>query len=151
MFKKVFILKNILSGFIIFVFIQSLFFKFSDSFETQYIFGILADWSGLNWFGAYGGYLIGVAELIVSALLLTRYNPFGAVMAVGIMTGAIFFHLVTPLGIVQPAFNDVGEIVGNDSGALFIMACFVWLSAVVLIIQDLTSSKSLIRSAVDEF
>ncbi|WP_191603310.1 hypothetical protein [Marinomonas algicola] len=146
MFKKIVTLKNILSGFIIFVFIQSLFFKFSDSFETQYIFGILANWSGLAWFGDYGGYLIGIAELIASALLLTRYNPFGALMAIGIMTGAIFFHLATPLGIVQPAFNHLGEVIGNDSAALFIMACFVWISAVILTIKDVTLPNSVIRS-----
>ena len=43
-------------------------------------------------------------------------------MAFGIITGAIFFHLFTPLGI------DVG-----DGGVLFAMACGVWASATALL------------------
>ncbi|MCZ2722194.1 hypothetical protein O1D97_11235 [Marinomonas sp. 15G1-11] len=150
MLKQHINLKNILTAFIIFVFVQSLFFKFTDSFETQYIFGILGEWSGLNWFGVYGGYLVGISELIVSLILVTRYNPLGALMAVGVMTGAIFFHLATPLGIIQPAFNESGDIIGNDSGTLFVMACFVWLSAVILTVKDMQSESSVLRLLVSK-
>ncbi len=48
------ILKWVLSIFIAFVFIQSLFFKFTGSPETDFIFGTLGEWSGLAWFGKYG-------------------------------------------------------------------------------------------------
>lgn len=142
MLKPYLTIKNALSAFIIFVFVQSLFFKFSNSFETQYIFGILGEWSGLPWFGSYGGYMVGVAELIASILLMTSWHGFGALKALGIITGAIFFHLATPLGIVQPEFNVLGEVIGNDGGILFIMACLVWLSALWLVIQDMKSSNS---------
>ena len=151
MFKKYLSIKNVLTAFIMFVFIQSLFFKFSGSHETQYIFGILADWSGFTWFGVYGGYLIGIAELIASIILLTRLHAVGALMAVGIMTGAIFFHLATPLGVVQPAFNEVGDIIGDDAGTLFVMACLVWLSAVTLVVRDLKSSSSSLLSFCVKF
>ena len=41
----------------------------------------------------------------------------GAELAIGIMSGASFFHLVSPLG-VDPY---------GDGGALFKEACTVWL------------------------
>ncbi|MBE1277186.1 hypothetical protein [Enterovibrio baiacu] len=122
--------------FIAFVFVQSLFFKFTGSPETTFIFGTLGEWSGLTWFGQYGAYMVGIAELIASILLFTRLHALGALMAVGTMTGAIFFHLFTPIGVAQPAFNEAGEVVGNDGGILFVMACLVWLSAAFLLYQS---------------
>ena len=61
--------KHLPATLIAFVFIQSLFFKFTGSYETEHIFGTLATWSGLSWFGSFGGYLIGIAELIAAILL----------------------------------------------------------------------------------
>ncbi|ASG04578.1 MULTISPECIES: hypothetical protein [Vibrio] len=130
---------------IAFVFIQSLVFKFSGSYETNYIFSTLGAWSGLGWFAVYGGYLIGTAELIASILLFSRWHGLGALMSVGIMSGAIFFHLFTPLGIVMPEFNQVGEVVGNDSGLLFAMACLVWLCAAFLVRRDLKNGDGLLH------
>ena len=98
---------------IAFVFIQSLFFKFSGSYETQHIFGTLADWSGLQWFGHIGGYTIGTLELIASILLFTRFWGWGAMLAFGIITSAVLFHLFTPLGIVMPEFDANGNIIGQ--------------------------------------
>ncbi|MGY3568916.1 hypothetical protein J4N42_03210 [Vibrio sp. SCSIO 43135] len=133
------------SAFIAFVFIQSLFFKFSGSYETDHIFGTLGEWSGLDWFGSAGGYVIGVAELIAAILLFTRFHGIGAVMSAGIMTGAIFFHLFTPLGIVMPEFNQAGEVVGDDGGLLFGMACLVWLSGGYLTVKDISSPAGSLR------
>ncbi len=134
--------------FIAFVFIQSLFFKFTLSPETQYIFGILATWSGLSWFGDWGGYMIGGAELVASLLLLSPFWVLGALGSLGIMSGAIFFHLFTPLGIPMPVFDEAGIIVGDDGGTLFIMACLVWLCSLILIIRDWQSENSLIRRLI---
>ena len=128
--------KHLPAAFIAFVFVQSLFFKFTGSYETDHIFGTLATWSGLSWFGTYGGYIIGIAELIAAILLFTRWHGLGAIMSVGIMSGAIFFHLFTPLGIPMPEFNAAGEIVGDDGGLLFGMACLVWLCAAFLSVKD---------------
>jgi hypothetical protein len=47
----------------------------------------------------------------------------GAGMAFVIISGAIFFHLFTPLGV---------EIKG-DGGLLFALACGVWLSSVAIL------------------
>ncbi|AWY00234.1 hypothetical protein A8139_09655 [Marinomonas primoryensis] len=144
------LLKYVPTVFIAFVFVQSLFFKFTGSYETNHIFGVLGDWSGLAFFGEYGGYIIGTAELIAVILLFTRVHGLGAMMSLGIMSGAIIFHLFTPLGIVMPEFNEVGDIVGNDGGLLFGMACLVWLSAAFLSFRDLTNRQGTLYKIADK-
>lgn len=135
-----------LSIFIAFVFLQSLPFKFSNSLETQHIFTTLAQWSGLSWFGVYGGYIVGGSELIAAVLLFTKLRPFAAIMAIGIMSGAIFFHLFTPLGIVMPHFDaSTGLQIGDDSGILFMMACLTWLCAIALTIIESKNTDSLLN------
>lgn len=161
-------LKIILTLVIAFVFLQSLPFKFTNSLETQHIFGTLAEWSGFTWFGQYGGYLIGAAELVAALILLiplallllqknlsaekraqlNKLHCLGALMAVGIMSGAIFFHLFTPLGIVMPHFDaTTGLQIGDDGGILFTMACITWVSALVLIVLHWKQEDSLIPQA----
>lgn len=131
------IFPKILSVFIAFVFIQSLFFKFTYSPETEYIFSTLEAWAqgfGVVGFfvppGIFNAYVIGTAELVASLLLLAGlflHKPLlqglGAVLALGVISGAIFFHLFTPLGI------DVLD----DGGTLFYMACGVWVSSAIII------------------
>ncbi|WP_294138479.1 hypothetical protein [Sphingomonas sp.] len=137
--------------FISFVFVQSLFFKFTDSPETQYIFGTLNEWAGgLGLPGVFAPngiasqYVVGTAELIASGVLLTSLSsrfriirPLGALLALGVISGAIFFHLFTPLGV--SVLNTDGT---RDGGLLFGMACGVWASAAALLWID----RDLIRS-----
>src|SRR5688572_30639208 len=74
------------------IMLQTLFFKFSAAPESVYIFTTL----GMEPWGRIG---IGVLELIASILILyPRTTAFGAILGVGLMAGAIFFHL-TKLGI----------------------------------------------------
>lgn len=127
------------------IFVQSLFFKFSASPETVHIFGVLGEFFGLQWFASYGGYIVGSFELIASVMLFLRFWPWGALLAFEIMSGAIVFHLFTPLGIEMPVFNELGEIAGNDGGELFVMACITWAAALALIVKDLTAEVSQIR------
>jgi len=118
--------------FVAFVFIQSLIFKFSGSQETVIIFNTIADWmvgvgipAGLaEGFRSYGGNTVGIFELIASVLILIpKTRVWGALLGLGVISGAIFFHLGTPLGV-----NRVVDEAGNtDGGALFIMACAVWV------------------------
>jgi uncharacterized membrane protein YphA (DoxX/SURF4 family) len=113
-----------LSAYIAFVFVQSLFFKFTGSEESIFIFSTLRAWSGIALFEPAGRWIIGICELIASILLLVpRLRIFGAALAIGIMTGAISFHLFTPLGV---------EILG-DGGELFILACGVWISGWIIL------------------
>lgn len=132
----------VLTIYIAFVFIQSLFFKFTDSPETQYIFGTLEAWgASLGWAGLFAPagifsqYVVGTAELIASAILLLALTerfgglrPFGALMSLGVISGAIFFHLFTPLGV--SVLNTDGT---RDGGQLFALACGVWVAAAILI------------------
>lgn len=113
-----------LCAYIAFVFIQSLFFKFTGAYESIYIFSTLRAWSGIALFEPVGRFAIGTFELIASILLfIPRLRVFGAALAIGIMTGAIYFHLFTPLGVV---------ILG-DGGELFTLACGVWISGWVIL------------------
>lgn len=144
------LVKYIPALFIAFIFVQSLFFKFSGSYETQYIFATLGAWSGFIWFAHYGAYLIGTFELIASILLFTRWHGLGALLGMGIMTGAIFFHLFTPLGTKMPEFDSMGKVVGNDGGELFILACFVWLSSAFLAIRDALSVDGILNKILQK-
>lgn len=127
-----------LALFIGFVFVQSLFFKFSNSFETQHIFGTIGQWmEGIGFlqfaaagFTAYGGYTIGTIELIATILILIRKTQvFGAALAFGVISGAIFFHLFTPLG-VSVIITEAGD---RDGGQLFAMAVLVSVSAATVV------------------
>lgn len=130
-----------LAVFVAFVFIQSLFFKFSGSEETVIIFNTIADWmAGLALlesisepFRAYGGTAVGGVELAASILILIPATRlFGAVAGLGVISGAIFFHLFTPLGIDRV----VDEAGNTDGGVLFYMACGVWVSCAVIIFLE---------------
>ena len=118
------ILAWVLSAYIAIVFVQSLFFKFTGAPESIYIFSTLRDWSGIALFEPAGRWIIGLCELTASVLLLVpRTRIFGATLAIGIMTGAIFFHLFSPIGVV---------ILG-DGGELFTLACGVWISGWIIL------------------
>jgi len=98
---------------------QTLWFKFTAAPESVYIF----DKVGL---GAPGRIGSGIAELIAAILLvIPRTAWLGAVLALGVMGGAIMSHL-TILGI---------DVMG-DHGELFALAVTVALcSAIVLFLH----------------
>ena len=98
------------------ILLQTLFFKFTGAPESIYIFETL----GLEPVGRIGS---GVAELIASILLLIpRTAWLGALMGLGVISGAIVSHL-TKLGI---------EVQG-DGGLLFILALVVFVSCAVVL------------------
>jgi hypothetical protein len=133
-----------LTLFVAFVFIQSLFFKFTGSPETVYIFqGKLDPWAaslGLPGVFAPGGIfsakVVGTFELIASVLLLIgaalsrrrALQVLGAAMGLGVISGAMFFHLFTPLGVA--VINTDGS---SDGGELFMLACGVWIACAWLL------------------
>jgi hypothetical protein len=126
-----------ISGFGALIFLDSLRYKFTDHPKTQVIFGALDGWSsslGLPGLFAHTGlfsqYVIGSAELVASTLLLVglvpalrRLNALGALIAFAVMSGAVSFHLFTPLGI-DP---------NNDGGGLFAAAVTLLIGSAVLI------------------
>ena|SRR6185503_13519317 len=110
------------------IMLQTLYFKFSGSEESVYIFSQL----GMEPWGRIG---TGILELIASFLILyPKTTFFGSVLAMGLMTGALFAHL-TKLGIS----------VKNDGGQLFIYALLVLLSSVVLAVIYRNDGITLIR------
>jgi uncharacterized membrane protein YphA (DoxX/SURF4 family) len=99
------------------IMLQTLYFKFTAAPESVYIFSTL----GLEPWGRIG---IGSLELIASILLvIPKTTSLGALLAVGIMAGALFAHL-TKLGIV----------VQNDGGQLFTLALVVFITCAVLLL-----------------
>jgi uncharacterized membrane protein YphA (DoxX/SURF4 family) len=97
------------------IMLQTLYFKFSGSEESVYIFSKL----GMEPWGRIG---TGVLELIASVLILIPMTTFlGSILAICLMLGAIGAH-VTKLGIV----------VQNDGGQLFIYALLVLISSAIL-------------------
>lgn len=121
----------VLALYIAFVFIQSLFFKFTDSPETIHIFMTIGAWLGIELFSNYGAYAVGTVELIASILLfIPRTQVIGAALALGVMTGAIFFHLFSPLGVVV---GNVEMGVEADGGLLFGLACGVWVASALIL------------------
>ena len=92
------------------ILLQTLFFKFTGAEESVYIFTTV----GAEPWGRIGS---GVMELIAGVMLLTpALVPYGAILTVAAMSGALLSHL-TLLGI---------EVKG-DGGLLFGLAltCFV--------------------------
>jgi len=103
------------------ILLQTLFFKFTGAKESVYIFSTL----GLEPWGRIGS---GVVELIASILILWPATvPYGAILSLGVIGGAIVSHL-TKLGITLPAVDDHGELFGL---AVVVFVC----SFVVLIMH----------------
>jgi uncharacterized membrane protein YphA (DoxX/SURF4 family) len=99
------------------ILLQTLYFKFTGQPESVYIFKT----AGME---PWGRYASGIAELIAAVLLLIpRYTWLGALLAAGVLAGAIFFHL-TKLGI---------EVM-DDGGQLFIYALVAFTCSVILLI-----------------
>jgi hypothetical protein len=109
------------------VFLDSLRFKFTDHPKTQVIFGRLNDWSAslgapglFGHTGLFSQYVIGSVELLAASMLiagiaprLRRLQAAGALAGLLVMTGAVSFHLLTPLS-TDP---------NHDGGGLFVAAC----------------------------
>lgn len=99
-----------------FIMLQTLYFKFSAAPESVYIFTQV----GIE---PWGRIATGVAELIASVLLLIPATVvIGAVLAIGIMAGAIATHLFI-----------LGIVVQGDGGQLFIYGLIVLIASLVLL------------------
>lgn len=110
---------------------QTLFFKFSAAEESVYIFSRL----GIE---PWGRIASGVAELIACVLLLTpRTVPIGALLALGVISGAIVSHL-TKLGIV----------VKDDGGLLFGLAVIVFAGSLAILGLRRQAVQALVRAAL---
>lgn len=95
--------------------LQTLYFKFSGHPQSVALFTQL----GMEPWGRYG---TGVLELIASLLILyPRTTGVGALLGLGLMAGALYFHL-TKLGIVF-----------DGDAVLFTMALIVFVCCAALV------------------
>lgn len=145
---------------ICYVFLSSLPYKFYGHPDTQHIFGTIGPWIGSflgdtvgNGFIDYGAYLIGGFEFLTSIVLLSPalffllkianiggdrlpqrhiMHTLGGVMAMAVMCGAVFFHLVSPLGI------EVLHEGQSDHGSLFYAATSIVVLGAVLALINFT-------------
>ena len=97
--------------------LQTLYFKFTGHPQSVELFKTI----GMEPWGRIG---TGVLELVASILILyPRTTGFGAALGLGLMSGALFFHLFTSLGI---------EVDGDP--VLFIYAVITFLCCLILLI-----------------
>lgn len=98
---------------------QTLYFKFTGSPESMYIFKMV----GME---PWGRWLVGILELVAAIMLLIPKTAWaGGLLAVGLMVGAIGMHL-TILGI---------EVM-DDKGQLFYYALIVFLSGLLVVFNN---------------
>lgn len=98
------------------ILLQTLFFKFTGAPESIYIFTKV----GMEPWGRYG---TGVVELIAGALLISRCHAWlGALLALGVISGAIASHLTVLCIEVQ-----------GDHGLLFALAITVFIASAVVL------------------
>ena len=107
--KKIILILRLVAAAILF---QTLYFKFTGAPESKFIFSTL----GLEPWGRLGS---GVGELVASVLLLLPQTQLiGALMALGIISGAILSHIFV-----------LGIVVQGDGGLLFALALTVFACA----------------------
>jgi putative oxidoreductase len=111
------------------IMLQTLYFKFTGASESVEIFTRV----GMEPWGRIG---IGILELVASILILINATAWiGAVLALGLMAGAIMMHL-TILGIS----------VGGDGGYLFILAVIVFVCSLFILLYNKSRIVQLVNS-----
>ena len=101
-------------------------YKLTGNPGSVELFTTISDWLYLDGYEKPFRLSVAIAEIIASVLVLIPVTRmYGALFALGIMSGAIFFHVVSPLG-VDPY---------NDGGQLFKQACLVWLCSVFILVS----------------
>ncbi len=116
-----------MAAFIVYIYVWYLQYKFFGHPGSVELFTTLTDWLGFKGHEKLMRIGTGSMELLASILLvIPATQVVGAAFSLGIISGAIFFHLASPLG-VDPY---------GDDGVLFKQACAVWVaSAGILLIR----------------
>ena len=116
-------------------------YKLTGNTGSVWLFTTLTDWLFLD--GNEKAMRLGVAGVEILAAVLVvipRTRMFGAALALAIMSGAIFFHVFSPLGI-DPY---------DDGGKLFTEACALWLLAVFILLVYRREVLALLRRILPE-
>ena len=110
------------------ILLQTLYFKFSGADESVYIFTTL----GIEPYGRIGS---GIAELVAAIfILIPRTTLLGAIISLGVISGAILSHLLI-----------LGIEVQNDGGTLFVLAVITLLCSLFLIFQNRNAIPNLLK------
>jgi len=110
--------------YIAFVFLWYEQYKLTGHPGSVALFTTLTDWAGFPGYEKFMRLGVAIAEIIASAFILFPWTQgLGAIGALALMSGAILFHVATPLG-VDPY---------NDGGILFKEACGVWVCSWLVI------------------
>ncbi|HZR84937.1 MAG TPA: DoxX family protein [Candidatus Binatia bacterium] len=111
------------------VLLQTLYFKFTAAPESVYIFSKL----GLEPWGRIGS---GVAELVAAVMLIAPPTAaVGAIMSLGVITGAIASHLLV-----------LGVVVRDDGGLLFALALTVFVCSAIALVLERRALAPLVRA-----
>jgi hypothetical protein len=123
--------------YIAFIFLWYEQYKLLGDGGSVMLFTTLTDFAGFHGFEKVMRIGVGSCEIIASVfILIPPLQGLGAIGALMLMSGAICFHLFTPLG-VDPY---------GDGGALFKEACSVWVSAWIVIYWRRDQLMALARS-----
>ena len=146
------------------VFLSSLPYKFSNHPDTQHIFSTIGEWikgilgNGIGQgFIDVGAYVVGSVELIVSIILLAPVvawllvkasvledKPYrallhclGGLFAAGVMAGAVFFHLFTPLGweVLHEGKSDGGSL-ATAALSILVLGLIMFVANFLLLRND---------------
>lgn len=110
-------------------------FKLTGAEGSVMLFQTIADWIGIGGYEPAFRLTVAWAEIVASVLLInTGTRLVGGLLTLGLMSGAIFFHVASPLGI-----DPYG-----DGGALFKEACLTWLSAAIILAIYRTELRALL-------
>jgi len=110
-------------------------YKLTGNEGSVWLFTTLSDWLFIPGYEKPFRLAVASAEILASVLVVLPWTRIpGAALALAIMTGAIFFHVVSPLGI-DPY---------DDGAALFKRACAVWLAAAFILFAYRRQARALV-------
>jgi hypothetical protein len=113
-------------------------YKLTGNPGSVWLFTVLSDWLHIGGYEKPFRLFVASMEIAASVLVVVPWTRmWGAGLALGVMSGAIFCHLVSPLGI-DPY---------SDGGALFKEACAVWLSAAFILLAFRDQVRAIIVAA----
>ena len=110
--------------YIAFIFLWYEQYKLTGNQGSVDLFTTITDWLYLDGYEKPFRLTVATAEIIASVLVLIPLTRmYGAVLSLGIISGAIFFHVASPLGI-DPY---------QDGATLFKEACAVWVCSAFIL------------------
>ena len=114
-------------------------YKLTGNSGSVWLFTTLTDWLFLDGHEKAMRLTVASLEILASILVvIPSTRVIGAALALGIMSGAIFFHVFSPLGI-DPY---------NDGARLFTEACEVWLLSAFILLVYRKEAMVLLRRVI---